>query len=83
VEEAGEKSAVTLMAVCRFHDDSDVYVYYNSAGGIDCCSCVLSNKETFNAPDEAGMIAHLRDHLAAGHKVPCEAFERLENWANL
>ena len=71
------------MAVCRLGPDSDAHVYYNRAGGIDCCGCALSNGDTFNAPDEVVMISHLKEHKAAGHKVPAEAFERLENWANL
>jgi hypothetical protein len=71
------------MAVCRFGPDSDVYAVYNTGGGIDCCECRLSQDRAFHAADEAAMISHLKDHAAAGHKVPSEAFERLENWANL
>jgi len=67
------------MAVRRFSEDCDVYVYYSSAGGIDCCGCILSNKDTFNARDEATMLSHLRQHVAAGHKVPAKAFEELKN----
>ena len=71
------------MAVCRPGPDSDVHVFYIAGGGIECHGCVLSGDGGFNAPDEAAMISHLRKHAAAGHKVPSEAFDRLENWANL
>jgi len=71
------------MAVCRPGPDSDVYVVYSAGGGIECRECALHKESGFNAPDEAAMISHLKDHAAAGHKVPSEAFERLENWANL
>jgi hypothetical protein len=67
------------MSVCRFGDDSDVYVFYANTGGIECCRCDLLNGNHFNAPDEAGMIVHLEAHLAAGHKVPPKAFERLRS----
>jgi hypothetical protein len=65
------------MAVCRFNDDSDVYVYYSVLGGIDCCGCILLGRGAFVARDEAAMITHLNEHVAAGHKVPAKAFERL------
>ena len=65
------------MSVCRFGDQSDVYVFYSTHGGIECCRCDLLDGNHFNAPDEAGMIAHLEAHLAAGHRVPQEAFEEL------
>jgi hypothetical protein len=67
------------MAVCRFSTDCDVYVFYSSSGGIECCRCELSKDRIFNAPDEASMISHLREHVATGHKVPDIAFQRLEN----
>lgn len=56
------------MSYCRF-SEADVYVYADVYGGVVCCGCWLSeNIETFySAPD---LIAHLRDHLAAGHDVP-------------
>jgi hypothetical protein len=71
------------MAVCRLGPNSDVYVVYKADGGIECHGCALFKDRGFNAPDEAAMISHLKDHAAAGHKVPSEAFERLENWAGL
>ena len=71
------------MAVCRLGPDSDVYVFYNVGGGIECCGCSLFKQRGFNAPDEAAMISHLRDHAAVGHKVPSEAFDRLESWSGL
>jgi hypothetical protein len=71
------------MAVCRFGDNSDVYVIYNMQGDIECCGCVLLNRASFCVPDEAGMIAHLEKHLAAGHQVPSEAFARLRSPSKL
>ena len=71
------------MAVCRLGPDSDVHVFYIAGGGIECRGCILFKDRGFNAPDEAAMISHLKEHAAAGHKVPSDAFERLENWANL
>ncbi len=65
------------MAICRFGDDSDVYVFHNVHGGIECCGCRLSDASEFNARTEAAMIAHLEQHKTAGHKVPLEAFEEL------
>jgi hypothetical protein len=69
------------MSVCRLSARSDVYVFYNVSGGIDCCRCRLLSDpmESFNARDEVEMIAHLHGHKAAGHKVPQEAFDRLAN----
>ena len=65
------------MAICRFGDDSDVYVFYNIDGGIECCGCRLSDVSGFNARIEAEMIAHLEQHKTADHRVPLEAFEEL------
>ncbi len=65
------------MSVCRWSDESDVYVYYSVYRGVDCCSCRLGNAKTFNAGDEPEMIAHLEQHQAAGHRVPPDAFEEL------
>ena len=71
------------MAICRFGDGSDVYVFYNVHGGIECCGCRLSDVCGFNAKNEAEMIAHLAYHRAAGHRVPPEAFEDLAHSESL
>lgn len=63
------------VSYCRFAwDNSDVYVY-ESAQGIECCGCRLS-KNWFVGTD-VEMIAHLTEHLIAGHTVPKYAFDRL------
>ena len=67
------------MAVCRFSETCDVYVYYDVGGGIICCGCILSQRHAVNMPDEKAMTAHLKEHIAVGHKVPSEAFDRLES----
>ena len=65
------------MAICRFSDDSDVYVYFNVYGGIECGGCRLPDVREFNAKDAAEIVAHLEKHKALGHRVPSEAFEEL------
>jgi hypothetical protein len=67
------------MAYARFGPDSDVYVF---AGGppwaaLECCDCALVSDPHFWAKTTDEMIAHLRDHQAAGHKVPEDTFEGL------
>ena len=73
------------MSVCRF-SEGDVYVLYDVHGGITCCGCRLtSERRILNLPDEGAMIAHLKKHPAAGHRVPEDAFYRLfhpEEWAD-
>jgi hypothetical protein len=53
--------------------DSDVYVYLDIEGGIECCGCALV--DCFNAPTAQAMADHLRRHLAAGHTVPAGVIE--------
>jgi hypothetical protein len=61
------------MAYCRFTRHSDVYVYEDVLGGLTCCGCTLRGVDRlgqdFNCPTRGGMIAHLEEHRAAGHKV--------------
>jgi hypothetical protein len=67
------------MSICRFIE-SDAYVYYDIRGGVTCCSCrLLPGSENFRARNEREMIEHLRSHERAGHCIPADAFERLEN----
>lgn len=63
------------MSYVRFGKDSDVYIFQSVYGGYDCCGCRLS--ESFAAKTIDHMIAHLKVHVAAGHKVPRRAFIRL------
>lgn len=71
---------------CHLGDDacpgSDVYVYEHVDGGIVCCMCDLASGpfDKFVTADDAGMRAHLRDHVAAGHHVAAMLL-REETWA--
>ena len=65
------------MALCRFGSDSDVYVYYSTHGGIECCGCRLGGDRMVNVATEAEMIVHLEEHRRTGHRVPDEAFQDL------
>ena len=71
------------MSYCRFGRDSDVYMYPSALGGITCCSCKLSpvaddwrrDSQLFSYEDA---LAHLQEHLKAGHLVPQCAIDRLK-----
>ena len=68
------------MALCRFGDDSDLYVYYSVYGGIICCHCRLMERPAdLKADNEREMIAHLEMHMARSHKFPQDVFEQLAN----
>lgn len=67
------------MAYARF-GDSDVYVFLSVWGYLDCCNCALLPEDEkrpngFMSTDE--MVAHLKEHQAAGHRVNQETFDRL------
>lgn len=65
------------MALARFGwDSSDVYVYYDVGGFINCCGCALGDS-SFHADTERQMIDHLREHQKAGHHVPSGVFDGL------
>jgi len=62
------------MSYARLSVDSDVYVYRSEQGYV-CAMCYVFD----DIPD---LLAHLRDHLRSGDKVPEYAFVRLEDeWA--
>ena len=65
------------MAICRFGPQSDVFVSVGDNNVLECSACRLNNRETFSTPLRAEMVGHLKEHLAAGHKVPAEAIEEL------
>lgn len=50
---------------------SDVYVYHHVDGGFACCMCRLLEDPLgeFRVDTEDEMIAHLHEHVAAGHHV--------------
>lgn len=69
------------MALCRFGwDGSDVYVYYDVGGFINCCGCPMQ-EESFHADTEQQMIDHLRAHQKRGDHIPDDVFEELEEIA--
>jgi hypothetical protein len=39
------------MALCRFGNDSDLYVYYSIYGGIICCRCSLIPVRWISGPN--------------------------------
>jgi hypothetical protein len=63
------------MSYCRFSNDCDVYIF-PSGDGIHCCACQLGD-DTVIVETSAEMLAHVEMHLAAGHRVPGYAIERL------
>lgn len=70
------------MSISRWTKYSQVYVYYAEQGAV-CYDCTLPDVEHdprvggFVSPTLTGMMAHLRRHLEAGHKVPKYVFRRL------
>ncbi len=64
------------MIYARRGNGSDVYVFAKD-DVIECHDCRLEEilKVFFQKPSE--MIAHLDEHLEAGHKVPKDCLERL------
>jgi len=60
------------MSYARFGlDGSDVYIYANANGGIDCCGCILHDQlELPNFRTFATISAHITEHIEAGHHVP-------------
>lgn len=61
------------MSYARFSADSDVYVYAHIGGFVECCGCRLGEQWDFHSPAE--IVTHLREHEAAGHKVPDHLFD--------
>lgn len=65
------------MSYARFGwDGSHVYVYCDVNGYLACCGCRLGDKWAFYSTDD--MIAHLREHLEAGHTVPDDLIPALQ-----
>ena len=64
------------MSYARFVEGSDVYVFLACNGHLECCGCALKSDGRFLTTD--AMIAHLREHEAAGHDVPDHIYPDLE-----
>jgi hypothetical protein len=58
-------------------EGSDVYVWTNGPLWF-CQECDLLTGGTYECRSAAAMLAHMRDHRAAGHAVPDAALARLE-----
>jgi hypothetical protein len=62
-------------------EGSQVYVYMSGEHNcLTCLNCTLLPEDQleFLARTTAQMVAHLKEHRAAGETVPDVAFERLE-----
>lgn len=78
------------MSYSRF-SGADVYTFFSVSGKLECCGCILQEREWVDDPtwpifkghlqavdpiietefdSTAAMVAHLREHIAAGHHVP-------------
>lgn len=73
------------MSYCRWSAESNVYVYLDVGGYINCCGC---DRSGYNGDTET-MVKHLEDHIADGHLVPdyvipalLEDQEHNDNWIN-
>ncbi len=66
------------MSFARFGaDGSDVYLFENAGGWLECCGCALPTHSSYRTRDVAAFLAHLDEHRAAGHHVPAAASERV------
>ena len=66
------------MSYARFTKDSDVYVYLDVGGYLNCCACALRGdytSEKFYTTHD--MLDHLDRHVDENHSVPPETFEEL------
>lgn len=65
------------MAYSRFAD-SDIYIYAHVGGWIECQACYLNEPSdeysllsiSEEIYDDGHLIAHVREHIKAGHSVP-------------
>lgn len=77
------------MSYVRFGSDgSDVYVFDHVAGHIECCYCSLLPRDNgergfFECNTSEEMIAHLNEHIQAGHCVPDWVIEFVTKGRNL
>lgn len=63
------------MSYCRF-SEADVYVFMHTHKFLECCGCSLGDQWDFHST--ADMVAHLREHIAAGHDVPAWVIPQIE-----
>lgn len=78
------------MSLCRWSTagrhgaraDSDLYLFWNTDGFFECCACPLDRdgrSVLLPEDDTAACIAHVREHIAAGHAVPEHVIPYLED----
>ncbi|MGZ9829885.1 hypothetical protein ACXYTP_23510 [Tsukamurella ocularis] len=61
------------MSYARFSAESDVYVFAHYQGFVQCCGCILGDEWDFHTLD--ALLAHLQEHVAAGHTVPADLLD--------
>lgn len=64
------------MSYARWGLASDVYVFAHYLGYVDCCDCVLGHPGDLHSA--ADVVAHMREHVAAGHRVPAHLLDESE-----
>ena len=68
--------------------DSDLYIYDDVNGGTTCCGCrLLDDMDSWNGDRDGDKthpetVAHVREHISAGHRVPDFVIERLSDPEN-
>lgn len=72
--------------------NSSLYIYDDVRGGTTCCGCPLSddddvwngswNGDRNGDPTHPETVAHVREHIEAGHDVPDFVIERLSDPGN-
>ena len=71
------------MSYCRWSEESDIYLFHHYQGFLECCGCALKGEDLFfHANTRSKMLTHLEAHIEAGHRVPPDAIDRLEEEIN-
>lgn len=69
-----------IMSYCRRSEGADAYLY-GGDDGFTCSYCKLRTETTgdpdVHLPDRRAALAHLNEHIAAGHNIPDSAIDRL------
>lgn len=66
------------MSFAHFSENSDIYLFHNVGGWIECACCPLFHAHTARFFTWTDAIDHLLEHICQGHKVPESAIKRLE-----
>lgn len=66
------------MSYARFTKDSNVYVFMNVNGYLECCGCGLNeDADCFKADSTKEMVLHLLEHVNNGHAVEADTFAEI------